>query len=119
MRPLLGLRSSFYAAPDLPAARDWYRRALGIEPYFDEPFYVGFDVGGYELGLVPDEPPNSGGATWGVEDIHAGLAWFIGLGAVEVAPATPVGEGIFVARVRDPFGNVLGLIQNPHFKGGQ
>jgi catechol 2,3-dioxygenase-like lactoylglutathione lyase family enzyme len=118
MRPLLGLRSAFYAAPDIVAARDWYARALGVAPYFDEPFYVGFELGGYELGLVPDEPPNSGGVAWGVTDIHAAVAHFLQVGATEHTPAHEVGGGIFVARVKDPFGNVLGLIQNPHFKGG-
>lgn len=112
---LLGLRSAFYAAPDITAARDWYTRALGLPPYFDQPFYVGFAVGGFELGLVPDEPPNSGGAAWGVADLRTAFAHLLGLGATEVQPITPVGDGISVARVRDPFGNVLGLIENPHF----
>ena len=116
MPAFLGLRSAFYAAPDLPAARDWYTRALGVAPYFDQPFYVGFEVGGFELGLVPDEPPNSGGVAWGVADIGVEVGRLLGLGATEVQPVTGVGDGIFVARVRDPFGNVLGLIQNPHFR---
>ncbi|GDX82874.1 glyoxalase [Deltaproteobacteria bacterium] len=116
MQPLLGLRTAFYAAPDIVAARDWYARALGVSPYFDEPFYVGFSVGGYELGLVPDETPNSGGVAWGVAEIHAAFAHFLEMGAVEVKAPADVGGGIWFASVRDPFGNVLGLIENPHFK---
>ena len=50
---LLGLRTVIYHAPDLGASKAWFAGVLGVEPYFDEPFYVGFDVGGYELGLVP------------------------------------------------------------------
>jgi catechol 2,3-dioxygenase-like lactoylglutathione lyase family enzyme len=50
----LGLRTVIYPAPDLAASKAWYTALLGVEPYFDEPFYVGFDVGGYELGLNPD-----------------------------------------------------------------
>lgn len=116
---LLGLRSAFYAAPDLAAARDWYHRALGVAPYFDQPFYVGFEVGGYELGLVPDGEPNSGGVAWGVEDIDAAVERLLELGATVEQKVTDVGDGIRTARVNDPFGNVLGLIQNPHFRGGR
>ncbi len=49
----LGLRTVIYPAPDLAAAKAWYTRLLGVEPYFDEPFYVGFSVAGYELALGP------------------------------------------------------------------
>ena len=118
MKPFLGLRTAFYAAPDIAATRDWYARALGIAPYFDQPFYVGFEVGGYELGLIPDEAPNTGGVAWGVADIHAAHAHFVELGAVETEAPHEVGGDIWTSRVRDPFGNVLCLLQNPHFKGG-
>lgn len=118
MKPLIGLRSAFYAAPDLALARDWYARALGVAPYFDEPFYVGFEVGGYELGLVPDGVPNSGGVAWGVAELRVAHAHFLAMGATEVEAPRDVGGDIFVSQVRDPFGNVLGLIQNPHFRGG-
>ena len=50
----LGLRTAIYHAPDLGKVKSWYSRILGFEPYFDRPFYVGFNVGGYELGLDPD-----------------------------------------------------------------
>lgn len=117
MKPLLGLRTAFYAAPDIVAARDWYTRALGIAPYFDEPFYVGFEVGGFELGLVPDEAPNGGGVAWGVADIKAAFAHFLAMGATSVQAPTAVGGDIWVAKVGDPFGNVVCLLENPHFKG--
>ncbi len=51
---ILGLRSAIYPAPDLQAAKTWYEQVLERKPYFDEPFYVGFAVGGFELGLIPD-----------------------------------------------------------------
>jgi predicted enzyme related to lactoylglutathione lyase len=119
----LGLRTAIYPAPDLDRAKDWYRKALGIEPYFDEPFYVGFEVGGFELGLDPDvgkNPPGSAGvvAYWGVEDAAAAHAHLLAVGATPHAPVAEVGGGIRVATVLDPFGNVFGLIENPHFKGG-
>ncbi len=119
MQPFLGLRSAFYGAPDLSATRDWYAAVLGISPYFDQPFYVGFEVGGYELGLVPDEPPNSGGVAWGVAEIQSAHRHFLAHGAVETEAPHEVGGGIWTSRVRDPFGNVLCLLQNPHFRGGQ
>lgn len=118
MKPLLGLRTAFYGAPDIVAARDWYQDAIGLAPYFDQPFYVGFEVGGYELGLVPDEPPNTGGVAWGVADIHASFAHFLAKGATPTEEPHCVGDDIWTARVRDPFGNILTLLQNPHFKGG-
>lgn len=120
---LLGLRTVIYVVPDLGRAKAWYTEALGKAPYFDQPFYVGFEVGGYELGLVPAEGEQRAGvggtrAYWGVDDIEAAHRRLIGLGAGERTPIEDVGEGIQVATVLDPFGNVFGLIRNPHFKLG-
>jgi predicted enzyme related to lactoylglutathione lyase len=113
----LGLRTALYPAPDLAAGKAWYAQVLGIEPYFDQPFYVGFAVGGFELGLVPDATPGDAGAQplWGVDNVAGEVARLVALGATVVEAVTDVGEGIRVAAVRDPFGNRLGLIENPHF----
>ena len=114
---LLGLRTAIYPAPDLTRAKQWYAQVLGQDPYFDQPYYVGFAVGGFELGLLPDGAPGVDGARplWGVADVDAAHARLIALGATALEPVTDVGEGIRVAAVRDPFGNRLGLIQNPNF----
>lgn len=117
----LGLRTVIYHAPDLAKARSWYSSALGIEPYFDQPFYVGYNVGGYELGLDPDPSSGAGGnqgsvAYWGVADAQAAFDRLISLGARERSAVQEVGEGIRVATVFDPFENVFGIIENPHFK---
>ena len=114
---ILGLRTALYPAPDLAAAKAWYATVLGIEPYFDQPFYVGFTVGGFELGLVPGASPGDAGAQplWGVEGIGCEIDRLLALGATLLDPVTDVGEGIRVAAVRDPFGNRFGLIENPHF----
>jgi predicted enzyme related to lactoylglutathione lyase len=114
---ILGLRTVLYPAPDLAAGKAWYARVLGVEPYFDQPFYVGFTVGGFELGLLPDAKPGDAGAQalWGVTDIAAEFERLVGLGATPIDPVTEVGGGIKVAAVADPFGNRLGLIENPHF----
>lgn len=113
-----GLRTVIYGVDDLAAAKAWYADALGTAPYFDEPFYVGFDVGGYELGLDPSGTPGSGGAVayWGVEDIDAARARLLEQGASPHTGVQEVGEGIRTATVEDPFGNVLGVIENPHFE---
>jgi len=122
MKPsaLLGLRTVIYYVSDMERAKAWYRSLLAIEPYFDQPFYIGFNVGGFELGLHPandDHKSGPGGvvAYWGVERMAEAWARATGLGAVAVEQPQDVGEGILVAAVRDPFGNVLGLIENPSF----
>ena len=113
----LGLRTVAYPAPDLERAKNWYAEVLGVQPYFDEPFYVGFSVGGFELGLIPDATPGIVGAQslWGVSDVDAVLARLLALGATPLEAVTDVGGGIRVAAVQDPFGNRLGIIQNPSF----
>lgn len=115
---ILGLRTAIYPAPDLKRAKAWYQQVLGIAPYFDEPFYVGFAVGGFELGLLPDAQPGVDGTRtlWGVDDADKELARLVALGATVIEPVADVGEGIRVAAVRDPFGNRFGIIANPHFK---
>jgi len=116
----LGLRTAIYYAPDLAKAKSWYSRILGLEPYFDQPFYVGFNVGGYELGLDPDPPSSASTGSvvvyWGVANADAALKHLLWLGAAEHTNVQDVGEGIRVATVLDPFGNILGVIENPHFK---
>ena len=114
---LLGLRSALYPAADLEAAKRWYTQVLGVAPYFDQPFYVGYSVGGFELGLLPDAASGNSGpqALWGVADAAAAYARLIVLGADALEPPNDVGGGITVAAVTDPFGNRLGIIQNPHF----
>jgi predicted enzyme related to lactoylglutathione lyase len=117
---MLGLRTVKYVVPDLARAKAWYAEAFGVEPYFDEPFYVGFNVGGFELGLDPDmsaQAPGAGGATayWGVPDAAVALERLTVLGAAVHEPLQDVGGGIKVASVLDPFGNVVGIIENPHF----
>jgi predicted enzyme related to lactoylglutathione lyase len=115
-----GLRTAIYHAADLDRAKAWYSSVLGIAPYFDQPFYVGFCVGGYELGLDPDSssvPAGPGGVIvyWGVSDASAALQRLLSLGATERTAVQDVGDGIRVATVLDPFGNVFGIIENPHF----
>jgi predicted enzyme related to lactoylglutathione lyase len=113
-----GLRTVIYPARDLAAAKAWWVALLGQEPYFDQPFNVGFEVAGYELGLLPDADPADGVLTyWGVDDAYAAVDEAVAAGAVVHTPASEVGEGIVTATVRTPDGAILGLIKNPHFIG--
>lgn len=117
----LGLRTVGYKVADIEAAKKWYTQALGIEPYFDMPFYVGFNVAGYELGLQPheetgDEQKSNNVVTyWGVENVQSAYDALLKIGATEHGQPMDVGEGIIVASVKDPWGNAFGIIYNPHF----
>lgn len=118
--PFLGLRTCIYVVSDLTAAKTWYTDVLGFPPYFDHPFYVGFEVGGYELGLLPAEQTVSVGNNievyWGVADIQETFAYLLQKGATAVQAPNHVGDDIWTGTVKDPWGNVFGVIQNPHFK---
>jgi predicted enzyme related to lactoylglutathione lyase len=116
-----GLGTVIYHVTDLDRAKAWYANAFGQQPYFDEPFYVGFNIGGYELGLNPDHSaarPGPGGsvAYWRVADIARVVEHFQSVGGLLRAPVQDVGGGIRVAEIADPFGNMIGLIENPQFQ---
>jgi len=117
-----GLRTTIYRVADLVKAKTWYTKAFGIEPYFDEPFYVGFNVGGYELGLQPEEDGVTGTKSpsvisyWGVEDITKEYINLIALGGTKHEEPMNVGGELMVASVFDPWNNLIGIIYNPHFK---
>jgi predicted enzyme related to lactoylglutathione lyase len=114
---ILGLRTVIYPSPDLARGKAFYTQVLGKEPYFDQPFYVGFEAGGFELGLIPDGEPGAAGsiAYWGVPDAAAEVARLQELGAEVRDDVMDVGGGIKTATVLDPFGNLFGVIENPHF----
>ncbi|RYY36808.1 MAG: VOC family protein [Sphingobacteriaceae bacterium] len=117
-KAFLGLRTVIYKVSDLNAAKQWYTKAFETDPYFDEPFYVGFNIAGYELGLQPDENTKGDNVStyWGVENVHEQYKRLIELGAAAFEEPQNVGGEIVVATVKDPWGNVLGLIYNPEFK---
>jgi predicted enzyme related to lactoylglutathione lyase len=112
-----GLRTVVYGVKDIEQAKVWYSTALGISPYFDQPFYVGFSVGGFELGLDPNASSGATGpvAYWGVANADAAWKRLVELGTTEHVQVQDVGEGIRIGSVIDPFGNTLGIVNNPHF----
>jgi predicted enzyme related to lactoylglutathione lyase len=116
-----GLYTQQFETSDLQAAKAWYSRVFGTAPYFDQSYYVGFNINGYEFGLLPTADKTlgtgGGGVYWGVDDVEQELQRLLEAGAAPALPVQEVGHGIKKAAVRDPFGNIFGIIQNPHFGG--
>lgn len=113
---LLGLRTLIYPTDNLEADKKWWTEALGFGPYFEEPFYVGFDVGGYELGLDPNANTADGPRTYfGVDNVQEAVDHFVARDCTVHEAPMETGGGIVVATVKRPNGQLLGLIYNPHF----
>lgn len=128
---LRGFATISYWADDVAAAAAWYTELLGVEPYFQRSgpdgalAYAESRIGdkAAELGLVsrafapPGLPAEPGGALmyWHVDDLPATVARLLELGATEFQPITPRGHEFVTAAVVDPFGNVLGVMYNPHY----
>ena len=122
---LRGLATLNFFAADHEAAREWYSKLLGFPPYFERPGYIEFRLGDYqhELGIIDarfapgginDQP---GGAImyWHVNDVAAMLEKLFSLGAKPYEKIMVRGGGFITASVVDPFGNVLGIMYNPHY----
>jgi predicted enzyme related to lactoylglutathione lyase len=111
-----GIQQIVYPVTDLAKAKTLYSELLGVEPYADAPFYVGFRVGDQELGLDPRG--HSKGMTgpvgyWNVHDIRSALKALLDAGVEVQQEVTDVGRGLLIAAVKDADGNVTGLIQAP------
>jgi predicted enzyme related to lactoylglutathione lyase len=126
---LRGLTTVAYLADDLDAAKQWYTELFGIEPYFNHPPYIEWRLGDYqhEFGILerkysPAEPkdgprPDPAGATvyWHVHDPQAAVDRLVSLGARVIEAPRDFGHGFIGASVVDPFGNILGVMRNPHY----
>ena len=127
---LRGMSTVSYFADDLAEARDWYAEFLGVEAYFERAMpdgelgYVEFRIGDYqaELGIVnrkfevtPSDAPGGAIVYWAVDDLDATFARLQELGAKVHDEPTSRGEGFVTATVIDPFGNILGVMYNPHY----
>lgn len=111
-----GIRLIVYPVRDIARAKTLYGKLLGVAPYTDEAYYVGFKVGDYELGLDPNghQRGMNGPVTyWKVEDIKKSLQILLAAGAQMQQEVTDVGEGKHVASVTDADKNVIALIQGP------
>ncbi|MBP6431134.1 MAG: VOC family protein [Ferruginibacter sp.] len=109
------LRTVIYHVTDLQKAKEWYTHVTGMQPYFDEAFYIGFDINGCELGLDPDmtgiKAGNNSIAYWSVIEIENCVKKLLELGATIITDVNEVGGGIKVAVVNDLWGNAVGLIE--------
>lgn len=122
---LRGMATISFWAEDHAAAKAWYSELLGMQPYFDMPGYFEFRLGDYqhELGLIDSRYAPAGyskqtGGTityWHVDDLEASLKRLLELGATLHQPITDRGHGFVTASVLDPFGNILGIMNNPHY----
>jgi predicted enzyme related to lactoylglutathione lyase len=128
-----GFATTTFYADDLAAARDWYAELLGVEAYYAyptapaAPAYVEFRIGDDEdeLGFTDRRyaPPGAGNAPggavvhWHVDDLPGTVEKLLAMGATEYQPITEHGDGsgFTTASVVDPFGNVLGVMHNPHY----
>ncbi len=116
---LLGLRTAIYPVANLTRAKQWYEQVTGVKPYFDQPFYVGFSIGGFELGLLPNGTPGTAGPQplWGVADIAAVLERLIALGATQLEAVTEVGDGDQGGGGSGPVRQRAGFDREPAFQG--
>ncbi len=127
---LRGLTTVVFQTSDLEAAKSWYSELLGIKPYFERQEYAEFRLGDYqhELGLldrkyIPDLGGSQGAAAgpagvivyWHVDNVEITLEKLVSMGANLHQPPRNFGEGFIGASVIDPFGNILGIMYNPHY----
>src|SRR2546421_11395389 len=109
------IKTVLHPVSDLTAAKAVYAALLGVPPLADAPYYVGYDVEGQHIGLVPGGGPQgmtSPVAYWHVPDIEAKLAEVAAAGVTVKESPREVGGGRLVATFADPDGNILGLIED-------
>lgn len=109
-----GIRTIIFPVRDLAGARERFRELTGVEPYMDEPYYVAFDVNGQDVGLDPNghrQGMTGPVAYWHVADIRASLQALLDAGAEPQQEVKDVGGGKLIASVKDPDGNLIGLLQ--------
>jgi predicted enzyme related to lactoylglutathione lyase len=126
-QPLRGIATISFFAADHAAAKQWYTDFLGMAPYFDRPGYFEFRLGDHqqELGVIDSQympsydtlghDPSGAVVYWHVDDMQGTIDRLVALGATPLNAPQDRGEGFITASVRDPFGNVLGLMHNPHY----
>ena len=107
-----GVTTVIYPVKDMARAKMRLHTLLGVEPYSDEPYYVGFKVEGQDIGLVPNSPEAGITAFYHVDDIEQSLQALLDTGSQVLREINDVGGGRLVASVRDPDGNIIGLVQD-------
>jgi len=107
-----GVKTVIYPAKDMNESKTLFRKLLEVEPYADQPYYVGFKVGDQDIGLVPNNPEAGMTAFYHVDDIKTSLQILVDGGAQIIQDIKNVGGGRLIASAKDKNGNIIGLIQN-------
>lgn len=107
-----GIKTILYPVKDMTQAKTLFSKFLGVEPYADQPYYIGFKIADQDIGLVPNNPEAAVAAFFHVDDIKNSVQLFVDAGGAIIQEVKNVGGGRLVASVKDKDGNVIGLIQN-------
>ncbi len=106
-----GIRNFVYPVQDLDKSKVFFRELLGVEPYVDSPYYVGFKAGNQEIGLDPNGHKEGMTVYYHVDDIQKSLQSLLEAGATQVQEIKDTGGGGLIASVKDENGNIIGLFQ--------
>jgi len=106
-----GIRTVVYPVKDVAKAKTFFRELLGVEPYADDSYYVGFKVGSQDIGLDPNGHKEGMTVYYHVDDIHKSLKSLVDAGATTIQEIKDIGEGGLIASVKDADGNLIGLFQ--------
>jgi len=106
-----GIKTVLYPVKDINQSKTVFRKLLGVEPYADQPYYVGFKIGDQDIGLVPNNPEGGVAAFFHVDDIKDNLQILVDAGAQIIQEIKNVGGGRLIASVKDKDGNIIGLVQ--------
>src|SRR6476659_2669589 len=108
-----GVKTIIYPVKDVMQTKTVFRKLLGVEPYADQPYYVGFKIGDQDIGLVPSGGQQTGmTAFYHVDDIKSSLQILLDAGSAIIQEIKDVGKGRLIASAKDQDGNMIGLIEN-------
>lgn len=106
-----GVKSIVYPVKDAAQAKGLFRTLFGIDPYVDNPYYVGFKVGDLDIGLDPNGHKEGMTVYYHVDDVRQSLQSLVAAGATTIQEVKDIGGGGLIAAVKDANGNIIGLIQ--------
>jgi predicted enzyme related to lactoylglutathione lyase len=108
-----GIKTVIYPVKDINKSKTFFKNLLGIDPYTDNPYYVGFRIGDQEFGLDPNGHRDGMTPYYHVDDIKKSLNSVLEAGAQTIQDIKDVGGGKMIASVKDANGNIIGLLQEP------
>ena len=107
-----GIKIILYPVADMLQAKEMFRKFLEVDPDVDQPYYVGFHVGGQDIGLVPANPEGGAAAYYNVDNIKDSLQILLDGGAEIIQDVKNVGGNRLIASVKYQQGNIIGLVEN-------